>query len=38
MTQDWPHDAIFMVGHSTLPIADFIALLEIYPSEQGSPF
>ena len=30
MTQDWPQDAIFTVGHSTLPIADFIALLETY--------
>lgn len=30
MTQDWPGDAIFTVGHSTLPIADFITLLETY--------
>jgi hypothetical protein len=30
MTQDWPQDAIFTIGHSTLPIADFIGLLETY--------
>ena len=27
---DWPRDAIFTVGHSTLPIDDFIALLRAY--------
>jgi uncharacterized protein (DUF488 family) len=27
---DWPQSAIFTVGHSTLPIADFVALLEAY--------
>lgn len=26
----WPEGAIFTVGHSTLPIADFIALLKAY--------
>lgn len=26
----WPEGAIFTVGHSTLPIEDFIALLEVY--------
>lgn len=30
MTQFWPETAIFTVGHSTLPLADFIALLEAY--------
>ena len=27
---NWPNDAIFTVGHSTLPIDDFIALLKVY--------
>ncbi|MGH6684794.1 MAG: DUF488 family protein [Pseudolabrys sp.] len=27
---DWPQDAIFTVGHSTLPIDAFIALLKAY--------
>jgi len=27
---NWPNDAIFTVGHSTLPIVDFIALLKVY--------
>ena len=27
---DWPKHAIFTVGHSTLPLEDFIALLEAY--------
>ncbi len=27
---DWPASAIFTVGHSTLPIGDFIALLKAY--------
>ncbi|HWC63165.1 MAG TPA: DUF488 domain-containing protein, partial [Rhizomicrobium sp.] len=26
----WPEGAVFTVGHSTLPIADFIALLKAY--------
>lgn len=26
----WPQGAIFTVGHSTLPIGDFIALLQTY--------
>jgi len=26
----WPEGAIFTVGHSTLPIEDFIALLDVY--------
>ncbi len=30
MTQTWPGTAIFTVGHSTLPLADFIALLQTY--------
>src|SRR5579859_2682807 len=30
MSQNWPDGAIFTVGHSTLPLADFIALLETY--------
>ena len=30
MSQIWPENAIFTVGHSTLPLADFIALLEVY--------
>ena len=31
---DWPQDAIFTVGHSTLPIADFVALLKAYGIER----
>lgn len=27
---DWPEGAIFTVGHSTLPIEQFVSLLEIY--------
>ena len=27
---EWPEGAIFTVGHSTLPIERFIALLHIY--------
>jgi uncharacterized protein (DUF488 family) len=30
----WPKDAIFTVGHSTLPIERFIELLEIYGIKQ----
>lgn len=30
----WPDGAIFTVGHSTLPIARFIALLKVYGIEQ----
>jgi uncharacterized protein (DUF488 family) len=30
MTQHWPSGAIFTVGHSTLPIEAFMALLETY--------
>jgi uncharacterized protein (DUF488 family) len=30
---DWPKDSIFTVGHSTLPLKDFIALLEAYGIE-----
>ena len=30
MTQDWPGNAIFTVGHSTLPAQDFMALLAAY--------
>jgi uncharacterized protein (DUF488 family) len=30
----WPEGAIFTVGHSTLPIADFIALLKTYGIER----
>jgi uncharacterized protein (DUF488 family) len=29
----WPQDAVFTVGHSTLPIGDFIALLQHYGIE-----
>lgn len=29
----WPAGAIFTVGHSTLPIEDFISLLEVYGVE-----
>jgi uncharacterized protein (DUF488 family) len=32
-TVDWPKDAIFTVGHSTLPLEDFIALLAAYGIE-----
>ena len=32
-TVDWPRDAIFTVGHSTLPLEEFIALLEAYGIE-----
>jgi uncharacterized protein (DUF488 family) len=31
---DWPEGAIFTVGHSTLPIAEFIARLKAYAIEQ----
>ena len=31
---DWPKDAIFTVGHSTLPIERFIALLQTYGIER----
>jgi uncharacterized protein (DUF488 family) len=30
---DWPKEAIFTVGHSTLPLEQFIALLEVYRIE-----
>ena len=30
MAQVWQKNTIFTVGHSTLPLADFIALLKIY--------
>jgi uncharacterized protein (DUF488 family) len=30
---DWPKDAIFTLGHSTLPLEEFVALLEIYRIE-----
>lgn len=30
MTQYWPSGAIFTIGHSTLAIADFIAVLQTY--------
>lgn len=30
---EWPDDAIFTVGHSTLPLEEFIALLEAYGIE-----
>ena len=29
----WPEDAIFTLGHSTLPIASFVALLQAYGIE-----
>jgi uncharacterized protein (DUF488 family) len=32
-TVDWPKHAIFTVGHSTLPLEEFIALLEAYGIE-----
>ena len=32
-TIDWPRNAIFTVGHSTLPLGDFVALLEAYRIE-----
>ena len=32
-TVDWPKDAIFTVGHSTLPLEEFIALLAAYGIE-----
>jgi uncharacterized protein (DUF488 family) len=32
----WPAGAIFTIGHSTLPIEDFIALLRVYRVEQLS--
>jgi uncharacterized protein (DUF488 family) len=31
--RDWPKDAIFTVGHSTLPLEEFIALLDTYGIE-----
>src|SRR5690606_2255102 len=31
---DWPEGAIFTVGHSTLPIEQFIALLKAYGIER----
>jgi len=31
---DWPEGAIFTLGHSTLPIASFIAVLEAYGIER----
>ena len=31
---DWPHGAVFTVGHSTLPIERFIALLKTYGVER----
>ncbi|MEX0792850.1 MAG: DUF488 domain-containing protein [Pirellulaceae bacterium] len=31
---DWPEDVVFTVGHSTLPIERFIALLKVYGIEQ----
>ena len=30
---NWPSDAVFTVGHSTLPIEEFIALLAVYGIE-----
>lgn len=33
-TVDWPEQAIFTVGHSTLPLEDFIALLQAYGVER----
>src|SRR4029078_7483065 len=30
----WPQDAVFTLGHSTLPIERFIALLTIYGIER----
>jgi len=35
MTRNWPQDAIFTVGHSTLPIEGTAIT---YPPVQGSPF
>ena len=32
-TMDWPEDTIFTVGHSTLKLEEFIALLEAYDLE-----
>src|SRR5581483_7681970 len=32
-TMDWPRSTIFTVGHSTLPIEDFVALLQAYRIE-----
>jgi uncharacterized protein (DUF488 family) len=34
MSKDWPEGAIFTVGHSTLPIERFIALLQTYGIER----
>jgi uncharacterized protein (DUF488 family) len=31
---DWPAGTVFTLGHSTLPIADFLALLQTYAIEQ----
>ena len=33
-TVHWPKDAIFTVGHSTLPIERFVALLRVYGIER----
>ncbi len=30
----WPEGAVFTVGHSTLPIERFVALLQIYGIER----
>jgi uncharacterized protein (DUF488 family) len=32
-TIDWPRNAIFTVGHSTMPLEDFVAMLEAYRIE-----
>jgi uncharacterized protein (DUF488 family) len=33
-TMHWPEDAVFTLGHSTLPIERFVALLQIYAIER----
>jgi hypothetical protein len=34
LPQEWPASAVFTVGHSTLPIQRFVALLHTFGIEQ----
>jgi len=34
----WQNGTVFTVGHSTLPIEDFIALMKAYPNPPGAFF
>ena len=33
LPKSWPEGAVYTVGHSTLPIEDFVALLRVYGIE-----